>query len=783
MPSITVTGLAASTSYDFRVAAANPAGTGIFSSTATASTSSSGSTPGQPQAIQTSSPSNTTITLSWTAPSSGGTPVTYVPQYKQSSSGTWLTYLVTTSAIDTAYPVSAFLSSLGVNTHLSYTQGTYGNGSGDLTALQYLGVKKIRDTWAYTSAGQTILNSLAINGIQATFFANSTISTVLNALAVLETAHPGIVLAIEGPNETNNFPISFNGQSSPLADIPYQAALYSAVKANSVLSAKPVYYYTGNYTAGTLAGLADYANGHPYPTGNNGGDQPSPRIDSEYTGHFSMPLSSYARVGTETGYTTVNGIDQATQAKNTLNSYLDAFKQGLKEIYPYQLLADLLPLGTDEGFGLFNNDFSPKPAATAIHNMTTILQDTGPSFGPGQLAYSLTNLPALGKSLLLQKSTGTYELVVWSETQNWNDSTHLPITVSPTSVTVNLGATFQTVNVYDPTSGTAPISTSSNVSSKVISVTDHPLIVEMIGLSSPVAIPAQPTMSQIFSSLAAGTSYDFRVFASNGSGSGPVSSVATALTTGGASLGTTFADEFTGSSVDFTKWNPFFNYAVGGIDYPTGGTIIWHVNPTASATSDPSLNPFSVSNSILNITIKPTPVAFSSAVDNNPYITGFICTQDKFSQLYGYFECSMQTFGSLGTLSAFWLLPTDGTDPPELDVQEVPGQTPTLSITTSHSIDGTNVANPPFQTMPFNMSLAQHTFGLDWTATTVTWYIDRVAVASGATPSDCHKPMYILVSAYAGNNTAWFADNGSYPNGSTQHMLVDYVRVWATKPF
>jgi hypothetical protein len=46
------------------------------------------------------------------------------------------------------------------------------------------------------------------------------------------------------------------------------------------------------------------------------------------------------------------------------------------------------------------------------------------------------------------------------------------------SVTVNLGAAFANVTVYDPMIGTTPIATYSNVSTLNISVTDHPLIVQ-----------------------------------------------------------------------------------------------------------------------------------------------------------------------------------------------------------------------------------------------------------------------------------------------------------------
>ena len=58
------------------------------------------------------------------------------------------------------------------------------------------------------------------------------------------------------------------------------------------------------------------------------------------------------------------------------------------------------------------------------------------------------------------------------------NSTGTETTASTQNVTVNLGATYQTVEVFDPLSGTAPVQTLSNVSSVSLGLTDHPLIIE-----------------------------------------------------------------------------------------------------------------------------------------------------------------------------------------------------------------------------------------------------------------------------------------------------------------
>jgi hypothetical protein len=80
-------------------------------------------------------------------------------------------------------------------------------------------------------------------------------------------------------------------------------------------------------------------------------------------------------------------------------------------------------------------------------------------------------MPSTGYSLLLQKSNGTYELVVWGEAF---------ASQTVTRVTVNLGKTFSTVKVYDVTGGTSPASTFSNANSVVVNISDHPIILELM---------------------------------------------------------------------------------------------------------------------------------------------------------------------------------------------------------------------------------------------------------------------------------------------------------------
>ena len=164
---------------------------------------------------------------------------------------------------------------------------------------------------------------------------------------------------------------------------------------------------------------------------------------------------------------------------------LDDFSNGVTATYLYQLQDG----GTDPGgsnpelhYGLFHADGTPKLAATAIHNLTSLLADTGTqaqAFAPATLQYSVSGLPASGNQNLLEKSDGTFDLVLWAEPQIWNTTTNQENTITPASVTVSLSQTYKSINVYDPLFGTAPIATYTNTNALKVSLADHPLIISI----------------------------------------------------------------------------------------------------------------------------------------------------------------------------------------------------------------------------------------------------------------------------------------------------------------
>jgi hypothetical protein len=131
------------------------------------------------------------------------------------------------------------------------------------------------------------------------------------------------------------------------------------------------------------------------------------------------------------------------------------------------------PQAGNAGWGFFSQsdgtaNLKPKLLGSYTHNMTTILSDTSWKFTPGTVNYSVANEPNTVHDLLMEKSDGTYELIVWGD----------QVPPKSANVIVNLGSSYPTVKVYDITSGTTPARTLSNATSVPLTVTDHALIVE-----------------------------------------------------------------------------------------------------------------------------------------------------------------------------------------------------------------------------------------------------------------------------------------------------------------
>jgi hypothetical protein len=399
-----------------------------------------------------------------------------------------------------------FLNSMGVNTHVdqAYDANSY------VDPLKYLGIRQVRDGARNVASDVMIAQK---TGVHFTLTGGGDLKGLIASGEVLAKA--GALLALEGPNEPNNFPITYDGKQgggfghSWVAVARFQADLYAAVKANPLLKPHPVFgpsetgaetddvglqfatIPTGDpasFPAGTR--FFDDANVHNYVSGTGGhggtyGDNQAwnaadPTLNDRWDGlygnsgltwfrHFrgysKAQLQSLPRVTTETGWdTTTNAGGERTQGTVLTNTYLAQFKRGWSYTFVYELRDGEGGTGDQ---GLYHG-MTPKASAVFIHTLTTILADDKSLAAPGVLTYAIAQQPGTVHDLLLQKSTGAFDLVVWDERRAGEDR-----------VTVTFPAAHKLVKVYDITAGTDPTATLRDATLVPLTLSDHAVILEI----------------------------------------------------------------------------------------------------------------------------------------------------------------------------------------------------------------------------------------------------------------------------------------------------------------
>lgn len=239
----------------------------------------------------------------------------------------------------------------------------------------------------------------------------------------------------------------------------------------------------------------------------------------------------------------------------------------------------------------------------------------------------------------------------------------------------------------------------------------------------------------------------------------------------GRPLALSFADEFN----DFRRWGSRFGvwrttFGDGtsqGLDrrsLPSNSELELYVDPDVFG-----LNPFSVRDGVLEIAAEPMPPELVPRLNNYRFMSGLITTQPSHAQTYGYFEMRAKLPRGKGLWPAFWLLPSDQSWPPEIDVMESIGD-PTRVYMNAHSKAG----NPPGIEARISDD-AFHTFAVSWDPQELIYYIDGREAGRQRTPPDMHKPMYMLANLAVGG--AWPGN----PDASTRFpgkFSIDYIRAY-----
>ena len=179
--------------------------------------------------------------------------------------------------------------------------------------------------------------------------------------------------------------------------------------------------------------------------------------------------------------------------------------------------------------------------------------------------------------------------------------------------------------------------------------------------------------------------------------------------------------------------------------------------------------------------------------DPVPMITGGVKSQGKFAFTYGKVECRALSNPWIGNFPAIWMMPADNSkgwpNAGEIDIWEVI-DTDERSYHTIHSNWSYNLGNKNNPKSSFNTAVKldrYHTYGLEWDATSLKWYVDGKLVGTyekstnssvlnqGQWPFDKH--FYLILNQSVGNG-AWAA------NADVNHVYettFDWIRVYQKK--
>ena len=404
---------------------------------------------------------------------------------------------------------SEFLDSFGVNTHFHWRYwetSPYADTVQASAALDYIHINKVRDALPSLTWLPGSMAALAVEGVKFTLIAHGDYFSVADQVAMLRgfaASHPGAIHAVEGPNEPYNWPLHYAGLTGPAAGLAFQTDLYNGIRQAPELDGIRVY----DVSDLAYTGPAEWANFHAY---NLEGGPGTPAILAALipitggsTGNVVL-----TELGWATGHNLISlnvrsglpapweSVDETTQARETLKGLASAFALGIDETYLYELV-DPFPRLTDTdllwNFGLFNDDWSPKAAARALHHFGTILADANTGLAtswspPAQVSIQAGDL----KVLALTHHANRTDYIVWDERQNWDGRNDVAIAHHLSPLTMQFDRPVANILVFDPLAGAAPVAQFDGRAALSLWIGADPLIVSVFQAPSDLQASAAP---------------------------------------------------------------------------------------------------------------------------------------------------------------------------------------------------------------------------------------------------------------------------------------------------
>ncbi len=371
------------------------------------------------------------------------------------------------SGVGAPATAAALYNSVGIDTHLTFANTSYGEWPRLVALLGQLGVRHLADG-AYANPAPSWA------GFNRLFDTNVRLAVAHGLRFAYELGKPGygggtiaqLVATMSGPLrdsieavfEPNEFDTSgYPDWQTALAI--YDRALYQAVAADGRLRTQPVIgpSLVGNDAPQQLGDQQAYREAGALPP-YTGSTAPSPAyIDAQLL--RIRAVSGFKPVwATELGYSDAldapagqQPVSEYVGAVYLLRELLEDFQAGVRRSYVYELIDDQPdPADTDiqDHYGLLTSSYTPKPAFTALRNLLALVGDTTPSRRT-PLPVTITPRSPDIQSIVVQRSDHDYELVLWRLDSIWNSSARTAIPLAPQTVTLT-AKTADAAGIADP---------------------------------------------------------------------------------------------------------------------------------------------------------------------------------------------------------------------------------------------------------------------------------------------------------------------------------------------
>ncbi|MGQ7844081.1 family 16 glycosylhydrolase [Granulosicoccus sp. 3-233] len=234
-----------------------------------------------------------------------------------------------------------------------------------------------------------------------------------------------------------------------------------------------------------------------------------------------------------------------------------------------------------------------------------------------------------------------------------------------------------------------------------------------------------------------------------------------------------FAEEFTGLTLDGSKWNTAYLW---GSNLVINSEEQYYVDILRDP--DFGFNPFTFDGEHMTINSIRTPPELAHKAMNQPYLSGVITSYDAFKFTYGYAEArAKMTFGR-GYWPAFWLLNAYyGGDDPEIDIMEFIGQDQDVVYHTYHYYDAEgNLRSTKSKPTPgIDYTADFHTFAVEWMPGLIIYLVDGIEVHRVADSRVSSEEMYVIANTALGG---WWAGSPDETTPFPGEYIIDYIRVY-----